>query len=223
MIFDAPACLQATTCDEALLPRSLDQHGVGVSDPGGEQRPLDAVRQRRDQSCQFGGDTVGHLVQHGIPRQVHVLGETTPQGAGLFERGVAVAAGVGIGAPVGGLAMPVLADAAPLAVVAADVVLDEDAIAFDDAVQPLELLTRHRDGADVLVTHDHRAVERRLPCTSSRRSRRYPRPRPSAEPCRRTTRASGSSRNSVVLGAVRTAARTLSTICHLLGLVEAWL
>ena len=32
----------------------------------------------------------------------------------------------------------------------------------------------------------------------------------------------GSSRNSVVLGAVRTAARTLSTICHLLELVEAW-
>jgi hypothetical protein len=58
-----------------------------------------------------------------------------------------------------GLAVPVFADAAPFAVVTADVVLDEDAVSFGNAVQPLELLPRHRNGADVLVAHDHRVVE----------------------------------------------------------------
>jgi hypothetical protein len=55
----------------------------------------------------------------------------------------------------------VFADATPLAVVTTDVVFDEDAVTFGDAVQLLELLPRHRDGADVLVSHDDRRVERR--------------------------------------------------------------
>ena len=58
--------------------------------------------------------------------------------------------------------MPVLADAAPFAVVTTDVVLDEDAVAFGHAVQLLELASRGGDGADVLVAHDHRIVEGRL-------------------------------------------------------------
>jgi hypothetical protein len=41
-------------------------------------------------------------------------------------------------------------------------VLDEHTVAFGHPVQLLELLPRDRDGADVLVAHDHRIGERRF-------------------------------------------------------------
>src|SRR5436309_1434302 len=53
------------------------------------------------------------MVQYRVPRQIHVLGESAPQVRRLLVRGVAVADRVGIGAPVGGFAMPILPGVAP--------------------------------------------------------------------------------------------------------------
>src|SRR6266704_1323737 len=66
-----------------------------------------------------------------------------------------------MGAPVGILAVAVLAQVAPLALAAHDVVLDEHEVAFHEAFAPGELATRLGDGADVLVAHDHGRVGRR--------------------------------------------------------------
>jgi len=149
--------------DLVMLPfGDPDLVAVTRSDPRGQQGPLDAVGQRGDKSGKLGGHPVGHLVQHCVPRQIHVLGESAPQSAEVLRRRVPVASRVGIGPPVGGFAVSVLTDAAPFAVETPDVMLDEDAVAFLHAVQALELLPCHRDGADVLVPHDHRVVERRL-------------------------------------------------------------
>ena len=64
---------------QPLLARALDQHGRVVADAAVDQRPLDAVRQRRGDAGQLGRDAVRHLVQHRVPRQVHVLGEAAPE------------------------------------------------------------------------------------------------------------------------------------------------
>src|SRR5579875_2712619 len=58
--------------------------------------------------------------------------------------------------PVGGLAVAVLAEVAPLAGHAREVVLEEDQVAFLDAFALDELLPGLRNHADVLVTHDDR-------------------------------------------------------------------
>ncbi len=51
--------------------------------------------------------------------------------------------------------MAILADAAPLAVEAPHIVLDEDAVTLGETVPLLEPVTRVSDDADVLVAHDH--------------------------------------------------------------------
>ena len=55
--------------------------------------------------------------------------------------------------------MAILADAAPLAVEAPDVVLDEDAVPVGEAVPLLEQVAGAGDDADVLVAHDHRSLD----------------------------------------------------------------
>ena len=101
-------------------------------------------------------------MHHRVPRQIHVLGKAAPKMGSLLGRGVAVADCVGIGAPVGVLAMAILAEMAPLAFAAHHVVLDEHQVAFLETLAPRELAARLRDGADVLVAHDHRGVGRRM-------------------------------------------------------------
>ena len=147
---------------QALLARPLDQHRRVVADAAVEQRPLDAVRHRRDQSGELRRHALGHVVHHRVPRQVDVLREAAPQVRRLFVRGVAVADRVGIGAPVGVLAMPVLPGMAPLALAAAHVVLDEDEVAFLEALAVRELAAGLGDSADVLVAHDGGLVVRRV-------------------------------------------------------------
>ena len=79
----------------------------------------------------------------------------------LFGGGVAVADGVGIFAPVGVFAMTVLAEMAPLAFTTTDVVLDENQVAFAEALAAREFAAGLGDVTDVLVAHDHGAWRRR--------------------------------------------------------------
>src|SRR3954454_23297717 len=72
-----------------------------------------------------------------------------------LRRGVAVADALGVGAPAGVLAMPVLPLMAPLAFAAHHVVLDEDEVAFLEALPPNEFRAGLCNHADVFVTHDH--------------------------------------------------------------------
>ena len=147
---------------QALLARALDQHGRVVADAAVEQRPLDAVRHRRDQPGELRRDALRHVMHHRVPRQIDVLREAAPQVRRLLVRGVAVADGVGIGAPVGVLAVPVLPGVAPLALAAADIVLDEHEVAFLEALALGELAAGLGDVADVLVAHDGGLVVRRV-------------------------------------------------------------
>ena len=146
---------------QALLARPLDQHGGIVADAAVEQGPLDAVRHRRDQSGQFRRDALGNMMQDGIPRQVDVLGKAAPQMGRLFGRRVAVADGVGVVAPVSVFAVAVLAEVAPLALAASDVVLHEHQIALPETLAPCELAAGLGDKADILVAHDDRGAGRR--------------------------------------------------------------
>ncbi len=162
MISEAPACLQITVCDSPCWPGALNQHGGIVADAAVEQRPLDAVGHRRHQAGKLRRYALGHVVHHRIPRQIDVLGKAAPQMRRLLGRSVAVADGVGIGAPIGVLAMPVLAGVAPLAFAAHDVVLDEDEVAFLESLAPGEFAARLGDGADILMPHDRGRVARRV-------------------------------------------------------------
>ena len=147
---------------QALLARALDQHRRVVADAAVEQRPLDAVRHRRDEAGELRRHALRHVMHHRVPRQIDVLREAAPQVRRLLVRGVAVADRVGIGAPVGVLAMPVLAGVAPLALAAAHVVLDEHQVAFLEALALGELAAGLGDDADVLVAHDGGLVVRRM-------------------------------------------------------------
>ncbi len=144
-----------------MLAGSLDKHGGVVADAAVEERPFDAVRHRRHQSRQLRSHALRHAVHDRVPRQVYILREAAPQMRRFLGRGVAVADAVGVGAPVGVLAVAILAQMAPLAPAAHDVVLDEHQIAFLEALAPGELAARLGDGADVLVAHDHRCIGRR--------------------------------------------------------------
>src|SRR5882672_2862047 len=141
---------------EALLPRALDQHGGVVAHAAVEERPLDAVRHRRYQPREFRAHAFRHVVHHRVPRQVYILCEAAPEMRRALGRGVAVADALGIVAPVGVLAVAVLAGVAPLALAAHDVVLDEDQVAFLEAFPAGEFTPGLGDDADVLVAHDHR-------------------------------------------------------------------
>src|ERR1700733_4932918 len=91
----------------------------------------------------------------GIPRQIDILRKAAPQMRRLFRRGVAVTGSVGIGAPVGVLAVPVLAGMAPFALATTDIVLDKDEIAFLKSLATAEFPAGLGDDADILVAHDH--------------------------------------------------------------------
>ena len=101
-------------------------------------------------------------MQHRVPRHVDVLREAAPQVRGLLVGRIAVADRVRVGAPVGVLAVAVLALVAPLALAAHHVVLEEDEIAFLEALAARELGAALGDVADVLVAHDGGLVGRRL-------------------------------------------------------------
>ena len=147
---------------QALLAGALDQHRRVVADAAVEQRPLDAVRHRRDQSGQLWRHALGHVVHHRVPRQIDVLREAAPQVRRLFVRGVAVADRVGIGAPVGVLAMAILTGMAPFALAAAHVVLDENEVALLEALAVGELAAGLGDVSNILVAHDGGLVVRRV-------------------------------------------------------------
>jgi ethanolamine utilization protein EutA len=155
------ACLLARDdLRQPLLAGPLDQHGGLITDAGVEQRPLDPVRERGGDAGQLVGDGVRKLVQHGVPRQEHVPGEAAPQAVRVVRGRVPVAARIRIGPPVRVLAVPVLAQAAPLTRHAGDVVLDEDPVAFCHTLALSELASGAGDHPHVLVAHDDRCVER---------------------------------------------------------------
>src|SRR5215469_302207 len=97
-----------------------------------------------------------------IPWQEHVLRKTAPQMRRALSGGIAIADGVGVGAPIGVLAMPVLPGVAPLAFAARDIVFDEDEIALLEALAAGEFTASFGDGADIFVAHDHRRLGRRV-------------------------------------------------------------
>src|SRR5260370_25005333 len=72
----------------------------------------------------------------------------------LVGRGVGVADGIRIIAPVGVLAVAVLAEMTPLPFAASDVVLDEHPVAFPETLAPCELAAGLGDRADILLSHD---------------------------------------------------------------------
>src|SRR5580704_4582948 len=102
------------------------------------------------------------MMHHGVPGQIHILREATPEMRRLLVRGVAVTDRVGIGAPVGVFAMPVLSGMTPFALAARHVVLDENQIAFLEALALGELAAGLGDVADILVAHDGGLVARRM-------------------------------------------------------------
>src|SRR5215472_11510589 len=146
---------------QPLLAGALNEHGRVIADAAVEQRPFDPVRHRRHQSRQFRRDALGDVVHDGVPGKVDVVRKAAPEMGRLLGRGVAIADGVGVAAPVGIFAVPVLAEVAPLALAAGDVVLHEHQIALLETLAPGELAPRLGDDADVLVAHDHRALGRR--------------------------------------------------------------
>src|SRR5579863_9047157 len=79
----------------------------------------------------------------------------------LFGRSVAVAYGIRVVAPVRVFAVAVLAQVAPFALAAHDVVLHENQIAFLEAFAPGELTTHFSDVTDIFVAHDHGSFGRR--------------------------------------------------------------
>src|SRR6516162_924607 len=147
---------------QPLLAGALDQHRRIVADAAVEQRPLDAIGHWRHQSGELRGDALGYVMHDRVPWQVDVLGEAAPQMRRPFRRGVAVADGVGIGAPVGVLAMPVLSGMTPLAFATRDIVLDENEIALLESLAAGEFAAGLGDGADIFVAHDHWSVRRRM-------------------------------------------------------------
>ena len=176
---------------QALLARALDQHGRVVADAAVEQRPLDAVRHRRHEPGELGRDALRHAMHDRVPRQEDIMREAAPEMRRLLGRGVAIADRIGIVAPVGVLAMPVLAEMAPFAFAACDIMLDEDEIAFLEALALREFAARLGDRADILVPHDDAARASADAGKASRRCRRC-RPPPCASRRRRPgCRASG--------------------------------
>src|ERR1700732_2615594 len=78
----------------------------------------------------------------------------------FFGGSVAVAYSIRVVAPVRALTMAVLAQMAPLALAAHDVMLHENQIAFLEAFAPGELAAYFSDVADIFVPHDHGSLGR---------------------------------------------------------------
>src|SRR5216684_2428361 len=155
----APA-VQSSATSTPLPPGPLDQHARIVADAAVEQRPLDPVRHRSDQAGQLRRDALGHMVHDRVPGEIHILRKSAPEMRRLLVGRVAVADRVGIGAPVGVLAVSVLAEMAPFAFAAHDVVLDKDQVALLEALAARELAAGLGNHPDVLVPHDGGLVVR---------------------------------------------------------------
>jgi hypothetical protein len=155
MMSDRARLLADDGLRQALLSRTLDEHGGVVAHAAVEERPLDAVGHGCDEPGKLRRDALGHVMHGRIPRQEHVLREAAPEMRRTLGRRVAVADGFGVVAPIRVLAMAILADGAPLALAAHHVMLDEDEIAFPEALAARELAPGLGDVADVLVPHDH--------------------------------------------------------------------
>src|ERR1700733_4399910 len=80
----------------------------------------------------------------------------------LLIRGVAVADSVGIGAPIGVLAMAILTGVAPFALPARPVVLDKDEVSLLETLARRELTAGLGNIADIFVAHDGGLVVRRM-------------------------------------------------------------
>src|SRR5262249_7541649 len=102
------------------------------------------------------------MMHHRVPGQIHILGKAAPQMRHPLRRRIAIADCIGIGAPIGVFAMPILPGMAPLAFAAAHIVLDEDEIAFLESLAAGEFAAGLGDSADIFVPHDHRGVRRRM-------------------------------------------------------------
>src|SRR5262249_58630501 len=120
----APGLIEDHGLRQSLRARAWDERGGVIADAPIEQRPLDAVGKGGDQPRQFRRYALRHVVHDGVPGKVDVLGKAAPEMGRLFGRGVAITDAVRIVAPVGVLAMTVLAEMAPFALAAHDVVLD---------------------------------------------------------------------------------------------------
>ena len=97
-----------------------------------------------------------------VPWQIDILGEAAPQMRRPLRGSVTVADRVGVGAPIGVFAVPVLSGVAPLAFAAADIMFDEDEIAFLKTLAAGEFAAGFGDGADVFMAHDHRRSRWRM-------------------------------------------------------------
>src|SRR5262249_11670706 len=127
-----------------------------------EQRPFDAVRHRSDQTRKFGRYAFRHVMYDRVPRQIDILREAAPQIRSLLSRRITVADCLGIGTPIGVLTMPVLARMAPLALSTADIVLDEDKIAFFEPFALRKVPSRLGNSANILMPHDNRGIRWRM-------------------------------------------------------------
>src|SRR5271170_4150748 len=101
-------------------------------------------------------------MQDSVPRQIDVLRKAAPQMRRLRGGGVAVADGVGIGAPIGVLAVPILAGMAPFAFAATDIMLDKNQVAFLKTLAAGEFAAGLGDDADILMPHDDGGARRRV-------------------------------------------------------------
>src|SRR5207247_2919864 len=80
-----------------------------------------------------------------IPYTTLFRSKAAPQMRSLLGRGVAVADGVRIVAPVGVLAVTVLSEMTPFALAARDIMLNEHQIAFPEALAPREFAPRSEE------------------------------------------------------------------------------
>src|SRR4029078_8885623 len=64
---------------KTVLAGALNQDARFVTDSAVEQRPLDAVRHWRDEARQLRSDTLGNLVDYGVPGKIYVLRKAAPK------------------------------------------------------------------------------------------------------------------------------------------------
>src|SRR5262249_57238611 len=97
-------------------------------------------------------------MHHRVPGQIQILGKAAPQMRHPLRRRIAIADRIGIGAPVGVFAMPILPGMAPLAFAAAHIVLDEDEIALLESLAAGEFAARLGGCAEIFVAPGYPGV-----------------------------------------------------------------
>src|SRR5204863_519334 len=126
-----------------------------------EESPLYAVGHGCRDAGFLGRQSIRHLVQHGVERQIHVVAESAPQARSNVGRRVAISDGFRVVEPLGRRAVPVLSDVIPLAMAAGEVVLQEDKISLFQAFVRRESPSDPGEVAHVLVPHHQRATAQR--------------------------------------------------------------